>query len=259
MTLLTLWITEPCFTSAWEFGKEWKTEEGCFFPLCCRILNHQVSFQAHLSLGNNCALWRIKPCCLEHVNKIGPIIAPIWKVQDKLGYAVVTKTKKTQWPKTSKVWFIVHATWPSWVSWRLCSALSSCWEPGWQKNFYLEYYWSLWQMKRQTMVNYALALKTFPENYPLDLKTFPVQSLLFNSLAKTNHMTIPNIKTKKKNEKHLQIALMITLEIFSVSSYLGSLILWWQTCVGSAYVYPCNPAEKTQEISHILAFLHSPQ
>lgn len=80
-------------------------------------------------------------------------------------------------------------------------------------------------MKRQTMVNYALTLKTFPENYPLDLKTFPVQSLLFNSLAKTNHMTIPNIKTKKKNEKHLQIALMITLEIFSVSSYLGSLIL----------------------------------
>jgi hypothetical protein len=59
-----------------------------------------------------------------------PIIGPICKVQDKLGYAAVTKTKKTQWPKTSKVSFIAHATCLSWVSWVPSSALSSCWETG---------------------------------------------------------------------------------------------------------------------------------
>lgn len=82
-----------------------------------------------------------------------------------------------------------------------------------------------------------------------------VQSLLLTSLARTNYMTIPDVKTWKENEKLLQIALMMTSGIlFSVSSYLGTLILWWQTYVDSVHICPYYLAEKRQKFPHILSY-----
>lgn len=90
-------------------GKAWKD----VFSSVPQDSESSMSFQAHLPLENDCALWCMKPCCLEHVNKICPVIGLIQKVQNKLGYAEVTKknTKKTLWPKASKVSFIVQVAW----------------------------------------------------------------------------------------------------------------------------------------------------
>ena len=67
-------------------------------------------------------------------------------------------------------------------------------------------------------------------------------------------MTTHEIKTRKENEKHLQIALVLASGICFVSSYSESLISWWQIHVYSAHVCSRYSAEKTQEVSHMPAY-----
>lgn len=86
-------------------------------------------------------------------------------------------------------------------------------------------------------------------NYALTLKAFP----LFTSLPKTNHEYTWNQDLEGKWETFIN-STSVNLRSFFVSSYSESLISWWQIHVYSAHVCSCYSAEKTQEVTHILAY-----